>query len=279
MKNKILVLSVLLFSGLFIGGCDESNFGYEPDYTPPRIPSGLTVMNGDRLVELFWNDNYESDLNGYNVYASTSYNGRYELIGSTRNSYFLDDGVINGNTYFYAVTAFDYSGNESELSYEYRYTIPRPEGYNQAIFDYRRFPNNSGYNFNQERVVAYDSDNADFFFENYNGQFYLNVWDDTDIQEMGPTVDLYEITKAPEYGWSTTKDAIAKVGYTYIIWTWDNHYAKIRVRSITRDRIVFDWAFQLVEGSRILKPVKQEGRKLTRTFHRNQEQKLRNESN
>lgn len=278
MKNRIFILVILMVSGLFLGGCDDHYFSNEPDYTAPRIPSGLTVMNGDGLVELFWNDNYESDLSGYNVYASSTYNGRYELIGSTRNSYFLDDGVVNGNTYFYAVTAFDYSGNESELSYDYKYTIPRPEGYNQAVFDYRRFPNNSGYNLGERRVVAYDSNISDFFFENYNGEFYLNVWDDTDIKDMGPTIDLYEITKAPESGWSSTKDVVARVGYTYIIWTWDNHFAKIRIRSITRDRVVFDWAYQLVEGSRILKPVKKEGRKLTKTFHRIQEQKLQNDS-
>ncbi|MCK7520207.1 MAG: hypothetical protein MZV64_22200 [Ignavibacteriales bacterium] len=71
-------------------------------------------------------------------------------------------------------------------------------------------------------------DDADFFFENYQGTFYLDVWDDTDIQDMGPTNDIYDIPFAPTSGWSTTKDAIAIVGHTYVIWTWDNHFAKIQ---------------------------------------------------
>ncbi|MBV6511912.1 MAG: hypothetical protein FMNOHCHN_01399 [Ignavibacteriaceae bacterium] len=266
MKRNIIFSIILLAGGLLLTGCEE--YGYDADYTPPSAPRNLLIMNGDGLVELFWDESRESDVSGYNVYVSTSYNGRYELIGSTRRNYFLDDEVINGNTYFYAVAAFDYSGNESSLSSDYAYVIPRPEGYNQSIFDYRRFPNNSGYNLTTERVVAFDDNLSDFFFENYNGQFYLNVWDDTDIKDMGPTVDLYEITRAPESGWASTKDAVAKVGHTYIIWTWNNHFAKIRITSITRDRVVFDWAYQEVEGSRMLKPVSQERNTLTRSFTR-----------
>ena len=98
-------------------------------------------------------------------------------------------------------------------------------------------------------LSRYDSLDVDFFFENYQGTFYLDVWDDTDIQDMGPTNDIYDIPFAPTSGWSTTKDAIATVGHTYVIWTWDNHFAKIRISNITNDRVVFDWAYQLVEGS------------------------------
>ena len=93
-------------------------------------------------------------------------------------------------------------------------------------------------------VVAYDSIDVDFFFENYQGTFYLDVWDDTDIQDMGPTNDIYDIPYAPTSGWSTTKDAVAIVGHTYVIWTWNNHYAKIRISNITNERVVFDWAYQ-----------------------------------
>ena len=71
---------------------------------------------------------------------------------------------------------------------------------------------------------------------------------------MGQTNDIYDIPFAPTSGWSTTKDAIATVGHTYVIWTWDNHFAKFRISNITNDRVVFDWAYQLVEGETQLKP-------------------------
>jgi len=70
---------------------------------------------------------------------------------------------------------------------------------------------------------------------------------------MGLTSDIYDIEFAPTTGWSPTKDAIAIVGHTYVIWTWDNHFAKIRISSITSDRMVFDWAYQLQEGNIQLK--------------------------
>ena len=138
------------------------------------------------------------------------------------------------------------------------YAIPRPEGFNQSIFDYRRYPDLAGYTFNDYSVVPYDDLSTDFFFENYQGTYYIDVWDDTDIQDMGPTQDIWDIAYAPNSGWNPTKDAIAKVGHTYVIWTWDNHYAKVRVSNITSTRIVFDWSFQLVEGEHQLKPRKSE---------------------
>ena len=93
------------------------------------------------------------------------------------------------------------------------------------------------------------------FDKNNNGNAYLFVHEDSDIQDMGRTDDIYDIPYAPSSGWASTKDAIAIVGHTYVVWTWDNHYAKVRVKEISGSRIVFDWAFQLVEGEKQLKPV------------------------
>lgn len=251
MKKLLFVL--LLITIFFYNGCNKYDSFYFVDNQPPLPPSGISVINGDNRVDLTWRQNREDDLAGYNIYYSYSYNGKYTRIGSTSSNYFVDYGAHNGVTYYYAVTAYDFNGNESDLSYDVIYSTPRPEGFNQAIFDYTRFPQNSGYSFSKYKVVPYNSQDADFFFENYNGTFYLDVWDDTDIQDMGITQDIYDIQFAPTHGWSTTKDAIAKVGHTYVIWTWDNHFAKIRVKSITNDRIVFDWAYQLLEGNTQLK--------------------------
>ncbi len=267
---KKTLFSLIAFISFGVTSCNISD-PYYVDYTPPAPPSGIVVLTGDNRVDIFWNHNRENDLAGYNVYFNYSYDGVYTLIGSTNRNYFIDYQARNGNTYFYAVAAYDYNGNESELSYNVVYATPRPEGFNQSVFDYLRFPNNSGYSFGAYSVLRYDDLETDFFFENYNGTFYLNVWDDTDIQDMGKTSDIYDIPFAPVSGWSPTKDVIAKVGHTYVIWTWNNHYAKIRVSNITNDRIVFDWAYQLVEGNRGLKPkqVPDQRNNLKRKFNRN----------
>ncbi|HED06658.1 MAG TPA: hypothetical protein ENI57_00915 [Ignavibacteria bacterium] len=252
MKITLNILSVI-FMTLFLAACNVNDPFVFFDTQPPAPPTGIVVMNGDNRVDLSWLKNREGDVAGYNIYSSNSYDGKYTLIGSSENNYFVDLDVSNGNTYYYAVTAYDLNGNESDLSYDVIYTTPRPEGFNQSIFNYRKFPDNSGYSFSTYSVIAYDDSTTDLFFENYNGNFYLDVWDDTDIQDMGQTVDIYDVSTAPLNGWSKTKDAVAKVGHTYVIWTWDNHFAKVRINSITNDRITFDWAYQLVEGNDLLK--------------------------
>lgn len=252
--KKVIYSSLIAVLAFTLSSCDIHDPFYEIDNQPPSPPTQIRVINGDNRVDITWKHNYENDLAGYNVYYSYSYNGKYTLIGSSSSNYFVDYGASNGVTYYYAVTAYDYNGNESELSYDVIYSTPRPEGFSQSIFDYLRFPQNAGYSFSKCKVVAYNSNDADVFFENYNGTFYLDVWDDTDIQDMGMTQDIYDIPYAPLSGWSETKDVLARVGHTYVIWTWNNHFAKIRVKSITNDRIVFDWAYQLVEGNTQLKP-------------------------
>lgn len=259
MKNlKKYLAGILMFSSLFFFGCEE-DLTYNHDTTPPSPPTNVRVYNGDNLVDIVWNYNSEGDVAGYNVYYNYSYQGQYTLIGSTQNNFFTDGDAINGETYYYAVSAYDYNGNESELSYDVVYATPRPEGYNQAVFDYLAYPSTSGYSFGDYLVVPYNDDNSDFFFENYNGTFYLNVWDDTDIQDMGTTTDIYDVAEAPVSGWvplqqgENVKYVQAQVGHTYVIWTWDNHFAKIRVSRITDQRMVFDWVYQTVEGNPMLK--------------------------
>lgn len=250
-KQYLYIISLIIVISL--SACQRNNDFYTVDTQPPAPPTGLSVLNGDNVVDLYWDANRERDLAGYNIYYSYTYDGKYTLIGSSETNHFTDNGAKNGETYYYAVTAYDYNGNESDLSYDESYATPRPEGYNQTIFDYRQFPDNGGFSFTSYSAVPYDDQSSDFFFENYNGTYYLDVWDDSDIQDMGATNDIYDIAFAPTSGWSSTKDAIAIVGHTYVIWTWDNHYAKIRIKSITPQRIVFDWSFQLVKGNTMLK--------------------------
>lgn len=251
MRTTILLL---LITG-FTTGCDVHIF--RTDLTPPSSPRGIQTYTGDNLIELDWLANPERDVTGYRVYVSSTSNGRYQMIGSTSGTTFIDRNARNGYTYYYAVSAYDFDGNESELSRDVVYDTPRPEGYNVPLYDYRSRPNLAGYDFSAYSVVRYDAQACDLFFEYYNGAVYLNVWDDSDIQDMGYTQSLYEITVAPQRGWSPTKDVPVIPGHTYVIWTWDNHFAKVRVTSVSASRVVFDWAFQLQEGNPRLRPTVQ----------------------
>jgi hypothetical protein len=247
MKMKTVVFGLAI---ILLNGCVHL---VEPDRIPPSPPTGLATSTGDNFVELFWNRNPERDIAGYNVFASDRYDGRYELIGSSRDPYFNDTGARNGNTYYYAVTAYDFDGNESDLSRDVAYDVPRPEGYDVVLTNYRQNSAHAGYDFSTYRVVAFDAQNTDMFFEDYNGEYYMNVYTDTDIQDLGYTHSLLDVKVAPAGGWSSTHDARLFLGHTYVVWTHDDHYAKFRVTKLSPDRVVFDWAYQLQTSNPMLK--------------------------
>ena len=88
------------------------------DIKPPAAPTDLHVTDeGDGTVSLAWNS--ASGAAGYTLYRSPLSGGGWVAIGTglTGTSY-TDNGLINGMTYYYAVTASDGAGNESGYSNE-----------------------------------------------------------------------------------------------------------------------------------------------------------------
>jgi hypothetical protein len=248
MKHTFLLLATI--TSLIFSSCDQSVNRPDPDLYAPFSPVGIVSTSLDHGVLLKWIENQEADLDGYNVYVSNAYRGKYTLIGTTRKNSFLDAGAHNGETYYYAVTAFDKSGNESELSFDVVYDTPRPEGAGVSIMDRISDPLRGGYDFSQFSVVHYDTDQTDLYCEaSSTGIPYIVVWRDSDIQDMGYTADLDEISQAPAAGWSPTKDAHAISGHTYVIRTYDNHYAKVRLTTASKTGITFDWAYQTAVGN------------------------------
>jgi hypothetical protein len=95
--------------------------GIPKDTTPPKPPIGLeiTKITSDS-IGLEWNQNFEADLEGYNIYRySTNKPEAWgELVGNTIGGFesFLDTGLDELTTYYYVVTAFDEVPNESNFS-------------------------------------------------------------------------------------------------------------------------------------------------------------------
>lgn len=220
---------------------------------PPAAPAGLYTETGDDFIEIFWAPSREPDLGGYNVYWSASSSGPFELLGTTSTTYFPDYGAVNGRTYYYAVSAFNHAGMESDLSGEIVYDVPRPEGYNVPVTNFVLAPSTAGYEFGSYHVVPFDHQYADMFFEFENGEYFMNVYSDTDIQDMGYTYSLLDVRLAPATGWSPARRVPVRVGHTYVVWTWDDHYAKFRVTGLSQSRVIFDWAYQLQRSNPMLK--------------------------
>lgn len=262
---RLLVVAILgiLLTAVF-SGCEDNNdkIVYVYEDVPPPVPQGVYSVTGDGEIYLYWLpiDDVSSDFAFYVVYRSdTDPDTGYWEIGTTGNTYFIDDGVINGQTYYYAVSSVDVEGNLSDLSYEYVPDTPRPEGFNQILYDMDTSPDFSGWDLSGEQLVYWQSPNCDFYLEFVPGDdvFYFNVGNVmTDIQDMGYTGHFDEIDYSPpaDSGWSLNGWTEVILHHTYVIWTDDNHFAKIRVKAIGQESVIFDWGYQVDAGNRELKP-------------------------
>jgi hypothetical protein len=260
--KKILFSLILLVGVSFVFiGCEEKVYLFRPDHTPPSVPKGLYSVTGDEAVWLFWEENEEDDFAEYWVYRAKEEDNYYKRIARTKIAKYTDNYLKNGTTYLYAVSAVDEDGNESDLSYA-TYDTPRPEGTGKIIQDYHRFPQTSGFDFSEAKVLSWENAYADIYLD-YDDSYpvpvyFLWVKDDyTDIQDFGYTDNLDDVNVAPDttIGWSQLGRVEAILGHSYIIWTRDNHFAKLRISGFCKCYgIVFDWAYQVDEGNPELAP-------------------------
>lgn len=262
MRPKCLWTAIAtVTAAMLLWGCGKTKTVYvsEADTTAPGVPRGVSSITGDREVKLVWLGSTEEDLSGYVVYRDDNADGNFtELDDITVNEYrsqwtFVDRNVQNSQTYDYAVSAYDYEGNESELSYEDVFDTPRPAGYNVFV---DASTDLSGFDFSARSRVSSTSDNADILFtfdENLGTLFVEAAHGDDDVQDFGYTESLDDLDWAPEEGWSAVGWCELILGHSYIIWTSDNRYAKFRVIEIGDTWLRFDWAHQEDEGNPELK--------------------------
>ncbi|MFI5252614.1 MAG: multiheme c-type cytochrome [Bacteroidota bacterium] len=95
--------------------------GYSVDNLLPNTPTGLTSKSTAQGIGLSWDQSADKDFNYFAVYRSTSAN--FDIKGlapltTLTDDKFTDNNVINGHDYYYKVTAYDFSGNQSLVSNE-----------------------------------------------------------------------------------------------------------------------------------------------------------------
>jgi len=251
MKKHVIGFMLIVAFGIL--GCEEETTRYIEIDNPPAVPRGIYSITGDGEVEVFWIPVQDEDLMFYRVWRSLD-DSVYHVVGTTYVAYYRDLNVTNGVTYYYAVSAVDSAYQESELSWvELVFDTPRPEGENVFVFDYLYDPDRAGFDFETHRVVRFDATIADIFVD-YDvslGAFFINAANElTDLQDMGYTYDFDEIGYAPDEGWSAVGWVEAIEGHTYVIWTDDDHFAKMRIIYVSGTTgLAFDWAYQEAPGN------------------------------
>jgi len=263
------ILGAILATLLVVGSgchCDEDDcLRCDVDLDAPAAPRGLYSITGNHQVTLVWFANTEPDVEGYDVWWNYSFEGEYSYLGTVRHDEtayefeFVDSGAANGETYFYAVTAFDRQGNESDLSFESVQDTPRPDGFSVVLTnaDDPSTRDSAGFDLETKQVVSADDPRADFYFLSYEESgldhhliqtgVFNGVWEHVQIQDMGWTDSFDDIGYAPSGGWSGTGIAEAVTGHTYVLLTVDmadGYYAKIWLRAVSSSHMTFDWAYQ-----------------------------------
>ena len=275
--GKALTLAILpLAAAFWIGGCSEDDCIECVDRDPPAVPTGVYSVTGDGRITVLWNDIYQSDLAGYAVYRDGNADGEFEHLAdlawdenwdqTTGLHHYVDQAVMNGLTYEYAVASYDGAGNESPLSFEVVLDTPRPEGFDVDLYDRFITPAASGFDFSRAlRVPAADA-TADIHVE-WSGDvpFVYASRDDVELQDYGNVmtdsgfIDLDLLSYAPLEGWTVARRVEAIRGHAYVVRVGTStsayHYAKFAVMDLDgiARSITIDWAYQIDADNRELK--------------------------
>ena len=269
-KCIMIVLMMFVVVLVFQGCTFKSDEVVVGDNSTPSAPRGVYSISGDDQVVIKWYPNQEKDLKGYVIYRSLKKNGEYkeiDTVGAKVSSY-VDDNVKNGTTYYYAVSAFDFDDNESDLSPDIAEDTPRPEGGEVKLFDYIIDPDFSGFDLSEpdRGAQAFDKTSIDIYFgvDTDVSVPYIYSENDVKMQDLGYTDSMDEVDVSPTKGF-TTLFVEAIIGHTYAFLTPDGHYAKIRITDVYVDWVgndvqdawvKFDWAYQLQTDNPDLAPKK-----------------------
>jgi hypothetical protein len=221
------------------------------DDEAPAAPTGLYSVTGDGRVYLYWLPVDAHDLDGYRVYVSRNPDGPFEELGDTRRTHFVDEGATNGRTWFYAVTAVDACGHESDFSRDDVFDTPRPEGFELRLESASFGPGaDAAWDFSRFRRQKVGDAGTDIWFRGGSLPAFF-VAPGGGIQDWGfGSID--DLDWAPTAGWSPANRVEAIPGHTYAVVTPDGYYAKFHVLDVSPERAVIDWAVQLDRGNREL---------------------------
>ncbi len=134
---------------------------------------------------LSWNPNSESDLAGYKVYYGNSSRSYSINVNVGNQTSYTVSNLVEGEIYYFAATAYDFSGNESGYSNEVSYDVPitsLPEDTTPPAIT------SVGIDWQINLIGDFDGDgDVDILWRNKNdGRLYISLLQAENIASQGP---------------------------------------------------------------------------------------------
>ena len=114
-KWRVRAISKADIEGVVANEVEITGIG---DNIPPSIPNGVSVVGLDEGVQVSFDPVNDADLLGYNIYVRKDNDPTiitYDKIKATNSTITVISGLVPGE-YHIGVTAYDTSGNESDIS-------------------------------------------------------------------------------------------------------------------------------------------------------------------
>ena len=131
-QNPQIYYSKLNFDDL-IKNVINAQMTYESGYRlpPPGPPKQVTAYDfSDSTILLSWPPSTHLDLKGYNIYRS-SVSGEFPLLPinpePVQDTFFLNEGLIEGSTYYYSVSCVQGNGETGKRSDELEFLAGKPK--------------------------------------------------------------------------------------------------------------------------------------------------------
>jgi hypothetical protein len=117
-------------------------------------------------------------------------------------------------------------------------------GLDITLADAGSLPDFAGFDFSEGRKKRFDDQFADMYVAAREGRLMMFVREDSDILEVGPAIGSLSGIFIPRKEWSPTGSVVLNSGFDYLVRTWDKHYAKFVVTSVSLTRVTINWAYQ-----------------------------------
>lgn len=286
--NRLHVARILLATAALLwAGCEHRSrnriVGPYDDSIAPDEPRSVTTVTGDGFVTLYWSAPQALDVDAYAIYisvddqdywfvAEVSVHQRHWVVDGSRIPRSVPVEFVNGNTYWFGVTAIDRAGNESPLSNgSTTFDTPRPAGKGLRLFDVNGpRAQESGYDFSRS-PYGYAMHGADLFADIYFVRDAGRAWMRTahpgvvEMQDMGwRDFDDAAVGWFSESEWHGSSSVALSPGHVYVVRIWEEtrpdnqnepfNVGKFQVTGLDAESVTLQWAYQISPNNPELKP-------------------------